>query len=94
LFALLDPADAFYGNGTLVVITFKLICPAEQRPYDIFNIELSDDNGQALLSCENSISGVVVSNNVWEFIRERDKDPMVDGWLRWWRTQMRRRWGV
>lgn len=92
--ASVSPADAFDGAGTLVVITFKLKSPTEKRPYDIVNVELSDNKGQPMLNCENQVSGFVVSDSVWEFIRKRAKDPMVDGWLRWWRTQLRRKYGV
>lgn len=92
--ASMSPAEAFDGNGALFTIEFRLLSSSIEKPYEVVRVELSDDKGQPLLTNEHEFSGPVISEDVWDFIRKRDKDPKVDGWLRWWRTQMRLRWGV
>lgn len=91
--ASVSPAEAFDGNGTLVVIEFELLSSSSQRPYGLASVELSDDKGQPLLISGSGFSGLIVSEDVWDFIRRRDKDPGAEGWLRWWIVQMHRRWG-
>jgi hypothetical protein len=91
--ASMSPAEAFVGNGALFVFEFKLLSSSGPQSYGVTSVELSNDKGQPLLVSEDKASGIIATENVWEFIRNREKDPKVDGWLRWWKTQMKRRWG-
>jgi len=91
--ASLSPADTFSGNGAFFVITFEAVSSFDEQPYELVEAALSDDEGQSIMGYKYDGPSVMMCYDTWEFIRNREKDPKVDGWRKWWTTQMRRKYG-
>jgi len=91
--ASMSPADPFDGNGVFFVMTFEVLSPLDEKPFELVAAKLSNDEGQPMGASEYQSPSLVMGDDVWEFIRKREKDPKADGWLKWWITQMRRKWG-
>ena len=94
--ASMSPAEPFNGDGVFFTMTFEVISSLSEQPFQIVNALLSDDKGQPIADVLSQNQGTTSMSvdEVREFIRKREKDPRAEGWLRWFRTQMRRRWGV
>ena len=88
-----SPADAFSGNGVFFVITFEVVSSFDETPYKLVEATLSDDEGQPIMTYKYNGPSAMWCYDTWEFIRNREKDPKVDGWRKWWTTQMRRKYG-
>lgn len=88
-----SPADAFSGNGAFFVITFEVVSSFDEQPYGLVEAALSDDEGQPITAYEYDGPSAMICYDTWEFIRNREKDPKVDGWRKWWTTQMHRKHG-
>lgn len=91
--ASLSPADAFSGNGAFFVITFEAVSFFDEQPYELVEVALSDDEGQPITAYEYGGPSAMWCYDTWEFIRNRENDPKLEGWRKWWRTQMRRKYG-
>lgn len=91
--ASMSPAEPFNGNGVFFTMTFEVLSPLNEQPFQIVNALLSDDNGQPIIQVSSQNQGTIImtDDDLWEFIRNREKDPKAEGWLKWWTTQMRRR---
>ncbi|MDH5495045.1 MAG: cohesin domain-containing protein [Candidatus Bathyarchaeota archaeon] len=95
-YASISPAEPFNGDGVFFTMTFEVLSSFNEQPFQIVSAMLSDDKGQPIIdySHQNQGATFVTGDEVWEFIRQREKDPKAEGWLEWFRTQMRRHWGV
>lgn len=92
--ASMSPAEPFDGNGDVFTMTFKIVSPLNEPPFELVNGMLSDNKGQPIVADEHNDLGV---NGLVTYSSKNTKHsghPSLEGWKRWWRIQMQRRWGT
>lgn len=92
--ASMSPAEPFDGNGNFFTMTFKLVSPLNETPFELVSGMFSDDKGQSIVANVDNNLGVNEFATYQSKNTKHSGHPSLEGWKRWWRIQMARRWGT
>lgn len=92
--ASMSPAEPFDGNGNFFTMTFKLVSPLNDSPFELVFGMFSDDKGQSIVANVDNNLGVNEFATYQSKNTKHSGHPSLEGWKRWWRIQMARRWGT
>jgi len=92
--ASMSPAEPFDGNGDFFTMTFRLVSPLNEAPVKLVSGMFSDDKGQSIVANVHNdldVNGLATYSSM---NAKHSEHPSLEGWKRWWRTQMQRIWGT